>query len=528
MPLIDPSESRYALVAKMMADSGHFLVPQLINHQGVSEPFWGKPPLFFWAVSLSYKIFGSGEAASRVPSFLAMFAAALALFLIAKRLYGLSVAWTASLLLLTSGLFFVYGGLCQVDMLFTAFLGWGMLGFIFWHTSTERKNICALIFSSAIAGAFLTKGPLVLALLSITLFPWYLLCRQKQIRLAPFPWFSSSLIAFSLTAPWYVLAERESPGIIRYFFFNENFMRFLVKNYGDRYGFSHEYFFGTIWLFALAGTLPWCLFGLVPSFWRQLRFRAKEDLWTSLLLLWGISPALMFTFSHHILLSYALPGIPGLSLAVAVSLHRFGQARLPSFLRKVARPVSFLLLAVALIAFSLIFSRLGISVLPVYNFEVFEALLGLAVMVFVLSVMRKHWHPQGVLSIVVGLCLFVASASAAILTATAIPAAAFQPYLSERFPPNKYELNFPFGIPYSAYVYLPHELESAPEEILLPDDDDDITGEAMLVPDEKVSQFELALSKSTQPFRFVTKLGTWKVYERCQPEEADKFSLSKK
>ena len=43
-PLTDTTEARYALVARLMADSGDWITPWFAP--GV--PFWGKPPLLFW------------------------------------------------------------------------------------------------------------------------------------------------------------------------------------------------------------------------------------------------------------------------------------------------------------------------------------------------------------------------------------------------------------------------------------------------------------------------------------------------
>ena len=43
-PLLDPTESRYAEIARKMLETGAWLMPQV--DYGV--PFWGKPPLSTW------------------------------------------------------------------------------------------------------------------------------------------------------------------------------------------------------------------------------------------------------------------------------------------------------------------------------------------------------------------------------------------------------------------------------------------------------------------------------------------------
>ena len=53
-PLLDPTESRYAEIARKMLETGDWLVPQV--DYGV--PFWGKPPLSTWLSALAMAAFG--------------------------------------------------------------------------------------------------------------------------------------------------------------------------------------------------------------------------------------------------------------------------------------------------------------------------------------------------------------------------------------------------------------------------------------------------------------------------------------
>ena len=69
VPLMDPSEARYALICKLMAESGNYLEPKLI-HEGVLMNFEGKPPLSFQAGAVACRILGVNLFAVRLPSFL--------------------------------------------------------------------------------------------------------------------------------------------------------------------------------------------------------------------------------------------------------------------------------------------------------------------------------------------------------------------------------------------------------------------------------------------------------------------------
>ena len=65
-PLLDPTESRYAEIARKMLETGNWLVPQV--DYGV--PFWGKPPLSMWLSAAAMAVLGVNEFAARLPSFL--------------------------------------------------------------------------------------------------------------------------------------------------------------------------------------------------------------------------------------------------------------------------------------------------------------------------------------------------------------------------------------------------------------------------------------------------------------------------
>ena len=60
--------------------------------------------------------------------------------------------------------------------------------------------------------------------------------------------------------PWYLLAERKTPGFLDYFLVGEHWRRFTVPGWdGDRYGNAHLEPRGMIWAFLLQACLPWSL-----------------------------------------------------------------------------------------------------------------------------------------------------------------------------------------------------------------------------------------------------------------------------
>jgi len=76
VPCYDTSEPRYAEITRIMAETGDWVTPWF--DPGV--PFWGKPPLSFWAQALSIKTFGLTEFAVRFPSWLCLLSSTWILF----------------------------------------------------------------------------------------------------------------------------------------------------------------------------------------------------------------------------------------------------------------------------------------------------------------------------------------------------------------------------------------------------------------------------------------------------------------
>ena len=66
MPLTDPDEGRYALIARQMATSGDWLVPRLFG-----LPYLEKPPLLYWLTATMFRMFGTGELSARLAPGLA-------------------------------------------------------------------------------------------------------------------------------------------------------------------------------------------------------------------------------------------------------------------------------------------------------------------------------------------------------------------------------------------------------------------------------------------------------------------------
>src|SRR5215467_7580546 len=63
LPLIDRDEPRFAEASREMIERGDYVVPYFNN-----QPRLDKPPLTYWAQTVSYRIFGENDFAARFPS----------------------------------------------------------------------------------------------------------------------------------------------------------------------------------------------------------------------------------------------------------------------------------------------------------------------------------------------------------------------------------------------------------------------------------------------------------------------------
>lgn len=322
-PLTDNSEPRYAEIARIMAETGDWITPWF--EPGI--PFWGKPPLAFWASALSFRLLGYSDFAARLPALLATIAILLLIHDFARSQFNGKVARLAVLIYATSFLAFLASGAVLTDTYLTLAVTLSLVAF--GKLAQSPHPAWKYAFFVGLALGMLAKGPLAIVLIFGTLLPWVLWHRTSKEYLRCLPWKSGILLFFAMSAPWYVLAELKTPGFLEYFIVGEHFHRFIDPGWqGDLYGSAHKRAYGSIWLDWLLATFPWGLLAL----WQLVRWammpgnRLREALCrhadprTTYLLLWTIITPAFFTFSGNILWTYIQPSLPGFSILLAVGL----------------------------------------------------------------------------------------------------------------------------------------------------------------------------------------------------------------
>lgn len=318
-PLLDTTEARYADIARRMLERDDWVTPWFND----TLPFWGKPPLSFWATALSFKLLGINEFAARLPNLLAgLFVATLAWRHARRR--SRRAAWHAVAWLGASLLFLVTSGTVVTDMAMT--LGTTLVMFGFWaslHSGGRASAVpWSMVFGATIG--LLAKGPVSIVLWGFPIMAWALLAGRVGIAWRQVAWLRGAALVLGFSLPWYLWAESRTPGFLEYFIVGEHWKRFVTPGWtGDLYGGAHAFQRGSIWLFAIAAIAPWPL--LLPAL---LVAREAAPAETPMppphtvadgrfLLLFALTPCLFFTLAGNVLWTYVLPGLPAFALLAA-------------------------------------------------------------------------------------------------------------------------------------------------------------------------------------------------------------------
>ena len=208
--LYNHTEGQYAGAAREMIESHQWLWP---TNDGL--PRLPKPPLLYWLIIASFKIFGVNAAAARLPIALAMIGSSALTFLIAEKLADYWRGFCAGLIFLCSCGTAVLGRVLMPEPLFSAFIA----GAIFCGVSGYQRRrgrgwwflglwICCTL-------ACLTKSLLGLVYPLTIFLLLSIFYREARMRFARLFHWAYLLIFVLLFVPWYVATERHFPGFLR-------------------------------------------------------------------------------------------------------------------------------------------------------------------------------------------------------------------------------------------------------------------------------------------------------------------------
>ena len=191
--LTDQDEAAYAGFAKQMIESGNWVTPDFMWSE-----VHRKPPLHFWNIAISYKVFGVNEFAVRFPSALFVLLTCLLVFVAGKKIVGERLALLWVIVLSTSLLVPV---LCKISVTDSTLLFFTTAcAFSFYFVLQHRAWKWVLVFWVSFALALLTKGPPVV-LFALGLSGLLLVLHPNRRNLIMFhPWLFLPLALLPLLA----------------------------------------------------------------------------------------------------------------------------------------------------------------------------------------------------------------------------------------------------------------------------------------------------------------------------------------
>lgn len=302
-PLFDPDEGRNAEVAREMAATNDYVLPQL---DGL--PYLDKPVVYFAAAAAAMEILGPTETAARLPAYLFTLATIVVVIWFARRRWGGDAGWLAGLALATMPMVLAYARTTIFDSALAFCTTTAILAF--WD---ERP---ALAWAAIGLGA-ITKGPVAILIPLAAVVPYALLTGRRLRALFPL----AGLALFAVVAlPWFLAVSHRVPEFPHYVFVRETFERVTTRSFHRTAPFW--YYLPILPVAAF----PW----IVPALSRAKRWRwvwlarrvnvEAQDV--MLLACWVLGPLAFFTLNQSKLPQYMLPLLPPFALAAARLLTR--------------------------------------------------------------------------------------------------------------------------------------------------------------------------------------------------------------
>ena len=331
--LQDDVDAVQAQIARNMLASGDWVTARL---DGVI--YLEKPPLLYWLIAISYKVFGVHDWASRIPVALSAvglcwLTAAFGIWAFGKRAgfyAGLCMATCVGLWLFTRIL------IPDVMLTFTVALAmWALLRVL--DENEPHPQARAYILAASLGIGLLLKSligavfPVCAGLVYLAITHQLFVSRTWK-RLRPI---AGTLIVLAIAAPWHVLATMRNPpyfdftmrsvpgeyhGFLWFFFINEQLLRFLNLRYPRDYNTVPRLWF---WLFHLAWLFPWSVYFPATI---QLSYKPVDRAGQArlLALCWIGFILVFFTFSTT-QEYYSMPCYPAMALLLGSAIAAGGK-----------------------------------------------------------------------------------------------------------------------------------------------------------------------------------------------------------
>ncbi len=325
LPFVGPDEPRYAQVAREMFLRGDLVTPTLGGHN-----WFEKPPLLYWMMMASFRLFGVSEWAARLGPALSGLLTVFAVFWASRRVCRSSIEhqlaelapWSAITTASTLGIIVFSRGV-GFDIVVTMTTAWALSFFLVSELEEKEDRRRRLLFGFYvfIGLSLLAKGLIGLVIPFSVVGLYQLMRRQFHGRPFFLTFWWGLPLAFALASTWYVpVILRHGWPFIDEFFIQHHFARYL----SNKYRHPQPFYFYLLILIPLS--LPWTAFlieGLVKTRSWRLRSTDSLDRLRVFALAWLLMPLAFFSFSGSKLPGYILPILPAGALIAGERLTKF-------------------------------------------------------------------------------------------------------------------------------------------------------------------------------------------------------------
>jgi 4-amino-4-deoxy-L-arabinose transferase-like glycosyltransferase len=263
--LYSQTEGQYAGAAREMLETDQWLLP---TNNGA--PRLQKPPLLYWLIIISFRLFGVNGAAARLPVALSVVSSAALIFLIGEKLTHYWRGFIAGLIYLSFCGTFLLARIVMPEPLVSALITGAIFCAIGGYQHRRNRRIWFAGFWICSALACLTKGFLGIAYPAAIFLILSMFYRQARMRFRGLLRWQYFVIFILIVAPWHVWVQWHFPGYFHYQISSEwlGHLRGLTDETHDFLGMPAYQFM----VMHLAWLFPWSI-ALLPGVilaWRRV------------------------------------------------------------------------------------------------------------------------------------------------------------------------------------------------------------------------------------------------------------------
>ncbi len=323
-PLFDDADAAHAEAAREMLTRHDWVT---LHQDGIR--YLEKAPLPYWAMAVSFRLFGVTEWTARLTQGLSVLVLLLVLFQMGRKFLSPQGGFWSAVVAVTCFGPYLFTRILIPDLMVGLWLALGLYFFLLGWQSQQPSQLACWGLAVSVALNVLTKSVIGLVFPCAIIFLFLVVMGDLQ-HLRKMRLLSSIVVFLTIAAPWHILAALNNPaagqskGFLWFYFVNEQFLRYLGKRYPMDYGKVPLLLF---WGLLIVWLLPWSAY--LPQAFKQVKFRLRgiddrrnvSQAAALLFFIWAAVILVFFSFSTR-QEYYVAPALPALALLLGIWLDR--------------------------------------------------------------------------------------------------------------------------------------------------------------------------------------------------------------